>query len=739
MIDPAPPLRPAAARLAAAGLALLVALVFWPALGGELVYDDLEVVAQNPALRSAERLPEALGAAYWDFLDADSAARIGYWRPLTTLALFTAQQLGGGATAAFHGLALALHALACVAAFLLVRRLVRDDLAGFCAALLFALHPLHVEPVAWISAISDPLQGLLVLCGLLAHLRWREAGSEGRTLVPALCFALALTAKESAIAFLPLVAAVDLGRRRADDEPQPIAAAYAPLFALIALYVGARMAVFGDWRAGFDRVSLPLDLPFSRMLALRAEFFGGALELLAWPARLNLFRELRPEGNGFDAAFVRALIWIAVWVVGLIVCLRRGLRPALLALLLIPAALLPFLLRLEAVGRFPLSDRFLYLAVLGAALLATLALFRWLPRPVACAVAVVLAGLLGMRARSRLPVWADELTLFRHAVAETPDSMYTRWGLGRVLLGEFQRTGDSVILNEALDQFALAQDIASPPDGSAPDPRLLVTGHDILQANLGIGWFQLLCASEFPGRCSFEEAELVFRATLERFPTSELAMTGLGVSLMGLERHEEAEALLFDAVDRNPHLPQAWFHLGRLAAMRGEWEAAATFFEQTLELTPGDVAALAALGEARLGDDRVGSARRVLEQAYALDPDDVDVLIQLGALEGREGHMNRALGWLDRALALDDERGDAHLLRAKALLNLDDLDGAVRALQEACTWSPNSFEAYYNLGVILLQNDLPEQAVDYLRHALKLDADNELSPQIRQALSEAGY
>ena len=100
--------------------------------------------------------------------------------------------------------------------------------------------------------------------------------------------------------------------------------------------------------------------------------------------------------------------------------------------------------------------------------------------------------------------------------------------------------------------------------------------------------------------------------------------------------------------------------------------------------------------------------------------------------------MTRALGWLDRALALNNRLGDAHLLRAKALLALGDLDRAVPALEQACIWSPNNFEAYYNLGVILLQNDLPEQAADYLRHALKLEPHNEFAPQIRAAMEAAG-
>ena len=737
-------------RLAAVALAAVVVAVFWPALRGELVYDDLQVVARNPCLRSFDRLPEALTGAYWDFLDEESAARIGYWRPLTTLALFAAQQLGGGAPWVFHAVALGLHAAAAAVAFLLLRRLGGGDPAAFAGALLFAVHPLQVEAVSWISAVSEPLQGLLVLLGLWAHLRWRDRGSVGVPVATACCLAAGLAAKESAAALVPMALALDFARSRRDSAAQPggpgnhmtsgtgtpLLRAYGPLAVVGVLYALARMGVFHDWRAGFDRMPLHLGVPFARLASLRAEFFGGALELLAWPARLVLFREVRPVLPPSDPALQRALWWSGLWVVGLGLAAWRRRRDLAGALLLIPAGVLPVLLRLEGVGRFPLSDRFLYLSVLGAAMFVARLLFGSLPRTVAAAVVLALALPLGLRARARIGVWENESTLFRHAVAETPRSVYTNWGLGRVLLGEYRRTGDPVTLTEALDRFKDAQDLASPPDGSPPDPAVLVTAHDLLQANLGVGWYYLLCAGSTPDRCGFAEAELVFRAALERFPESDLARVGLGVSLMHMGRLDQAANYLFEAVDINPLQPETWFHLGRLECMRGNWESAVSYFESSLELQPDDVAALTGLGEARLNCDLNAGAERALRAALARAPEDPRVMTQLGALAGRRGNMQQALGWLDRALAIDHRLGDAHLLRAKALLSLGEIPAAVEALQQACTWSPNNFEANYNLGVLLMEHDLVEQGADYLRHALELEPDNELAPRIRRVLED---
>ena len=95
---------------------VLTLLVHLPSLGGELVYDDMLMVAQNPMLQDWGSIGQAFQGAYWDFLDPDQASRIGYWRPLTAVALTLGWSLGDGAPGAFHGLSIAVHLLATAAA-----------------------------------------------------------------------------------------------------------------------------------------------------------------------------------------------------------------------------------------------------------------------------------------------------------------------------------------------------------------------------------------------------------------------------------------------------------------------------------------------------------------------------------------------------------------------------------------------------------------------------------------------
>ena len=110
--------------------------------------------------------------------------------------------------------------------------------------------------------------------------------------------------------------------------------------------------------------------------------------------------------------------------------------------------------------------------------------------------------------------------------------------------------------------------------------------------------------------------------------------------------------------------------------------------------------------------------------------------MQLGTLAAREGRFDKAVEFLDEALRLDGSLGPAHLLRAKALFQTGDVPAAIVAFQEACRWLPQSFEAHYNLGVILRQQGRLKEARPFLERAMDIDPQNELVERIRAELAD---
>jgi tetratricopeptide (TPR) repeat protein len=713
----------AAWRLAIALAATAAAL--WPSLSGQFVYDDLWLVAQNPAIRSLKTLPAALGGAYWDFIDTQSAARIGYWRPLTAVFQHLGFRLGGGAAWGFHAVSLLLHLGATTAAFFLVRRLVRNVDVAFWSALIFGLHPVHVESVAWISALNDPLHGLFCILAMWTYLRWRERGSPGWSVATPLLFLAALGAKENAVALVPLVAAIDLGRRRAEgrvERMRPLARAWIPMGIALAIYWGMRVMVFGNALAGFERITTIWNLSAARMASLRVEMLGGFLALAAWPAKLNLFREIRPVLPAWDAGFWIAALWIALWCAALVVLLARRSRPALAALLIIVAGVLPALVRIESIGRFPLSDRFLYISVLGIAVLAATAALRFLPGVPAVLALALVCGAAGWRSFERTGFWRSELALFSSAALDNPRSAYVQWSLGRVLLEQFKQTQNLEVLDEAHNAFLRSQEIGKP--GAPGSEFEAVFAEDRLQANMGNGWFYLLAAQAGHYRdCTFEEAELVFQAVADKSPSSAEAWTALAVSQLYQDEIEQAEEALQRAIAQNARHFEAWYWLGRLQARAGKPAEAARTFGRALELRPDDretvVFRAMALGES--GD--VQAARRLLSGAYAAWPEDAEIMYQLGVLAASQDNLDNALLWFERALGVDGNFGQAYLRRGQVLVRKGDIGPAISSLDRACRSMPSNFEAHYNLGLLLAGNGNPVDALPRIERALSIEPD----------------
>jgi tetratricopeptide (TPR) repeat protein len=724
-------------------LALLAALALHaPGLSGDFVYDDRLLVLRNPLIESFANLPRAFTHSYWEFYAGARTDLIGYWRPLTSAALMLGHALGGGEATGFHAISLLAHALASLAAWRLARRLLGPGSGALFAALLFALHPVQIESVAWISAVNDPLYGALGLWSLERFLAWRARGSRGLPWASALLFALALLAKELAAALLPCALALDAWHTRVAAQPQAsarvapdasagraaIARAWSPFALVLLAYLGARMLVFESVWAGFDRSTTQFGLSAVRSALLRVEIFGGAQALLVWPAPLALFRPIRPE-----PLWTSAELWIALgaslaWLALALLCLRRRAWTALAALSLTALPLAPLLLRVESLGQFPLSDRFLYVPVLGAALLACLAARRWLPRPAWPLALLALVALCGWLSAQRRPVWASERALFESAVRESPDSPYAWWGLGRVLLEEHGRAPEPDLLARARSAFERAGEAIEAARG--PGARVIATTDDVLQANLGQAWCLLHEALTDEFR-DFETPRQLFALIAERRPDSELPLIGLAAAEERLGQLDEADQHLRAALRLNPQQADAHHRLGRLAMRRGEWSSAQRSFEAELALLPSSGRARVWLARALFQGGWHEQAREVALELRTNRPLEPEPLLVLAAISAATGDRAQAERQVDEALQLDPRLAFAWLLRGKLCIERGERVEGIAAFRRACELDPYEPEAHYNLGVLLLEASSREQALPYLERAYEASAEDRLLRLLR--------
>lgn len=399
--------RAALAAAAAAFLAYLPALRY-PFLSWD---DDVNVVS-NAGLAFT---PDGL---LWML----TGSRLGHWHPLTWLTLAADKAAGGGSPFPFHLTNVLLHAAAAALLVLCARRLLRDEggWAALLAGLFWALHPLRVESVAWVTERRDVLSGALLLGSLYAHLRHAEDGAPAWRRWAVALGGAAMLSKVFAVTWPAVLVALDalvLERGPRWREKLPYLAFAVPA---LALNVAAQSAgAMVPWAA------------FGLEPRLAQAFLGVAFYPFKtlWPSGLSPLYEmsalLQPGPFAFSLALTLAfLVWWLFWGLE-----RRRLSGLLLCYLLLLAPALG----LFKSGRMSAADRWSYLPGLPLSLLLAALAAPLLERRAGRAAALALCAGLFALTRRQLPVWSSDEALWRRAASESPLSYYARLKLSSAL------------------------------------------------------------------------------------------------------------------------------------------------------------------------------------------------------------------------------------------------------------------------------------------------------------------
>jgi len=395
--------------LAAAGLACLL---YIGTLGGEFVWDDVPLIAQNKALGSLKNIPEALTSDFSGL--ADPSKRSGYYRPVTVFTYFLDHHLWKGRPSGFHLSNVLLHAICSLLVYLLSLELLNSEGAALAAGLLFASHPVHTEAVAWISGRTDVLATLFLLASLLTLRRFYPTS----LILSLLC----MGSKESGIlvVFLVPLYGTLLSRR--------ISLKYLAYVVLGAGFWALRCSIVGGVRLPPD-VHVP---PLMLRIADVPLVWGRYIYKLMWPFRLSAEWDIPPPGS---LGVHHILGWLTFGALAYLLLKRWRDDPSttfgfgLLLLGLLPVS-----------GLIPLYDRaaerFLYLPSVGFVILLARAISGL--RRVSIVWATVCLALLpySWTTLRRNRIWKDQETLFRSTVRDAPNSARAHYNLGTYLLGK---------------------------------------------------------------------------------------------------------------------------------------------------------------------------------------------------------------------------------------------------------------------------------------------------------------
>jgi tetratricopeptide (TPR) repeat protein len=355
----------------------------------------------------------------------------GNWHPLTSLAHLAAVSLFGLQPAGHHAVSWALHAVNAVLVALVFQAYWESPWRSLLVASLFALHPLRVESVAWISELKDVLCGTFFLASLLAYRRWVARPSRPRYGVLAAAFALALMAKPMAVtlpAVLLLLDAWPLGRlaghvRERLIEKAPLASLAVADAVLTVMAQHASGAV-----ASVESVGWPMRLANAALAPWRY--------LLAtfWPAHLAIFHPYQPISPAAALLAFLGLVlitWLA-WT-------RRRSMPYLAVGWLWFLAMLAPVLGILQVGSQAYADRYTYLPTLGLLLALVWGVsdgvaLRPAARRAVIALSCVALAALALTTRRQVSYWRNTQTIYAQALAVTPDNPIAECSLGAALL-----------------------------------------------------------------------------------------------------------------------------------------------------------------------------------------------------------------------------------------------------------------------------------------------------------------
>jgi len=544
------------------GLTLLTYLQVWRF---DFVYDDHLQIVNNPKIRAWNHVGGYFTSHLWANVgNFDRSSN--YYRPLFLVWLRLNCALFGLQAAWWHAASLALHLLVVWLVYRAALRLLelmayeeatRRTTAAL-AALIFALHPVHVEAVAWISASSELLLTIFFLLAFTAYADSRLQAGHWRGMAASLAFfGLALLAKESALMLVPVLVGCELLVRHTQNRDSNwrwslvrASAAIGPWVAVALVYLAVRRSVLGEF--GHTQVLLGNDVVLKTLPGL-CWFYTRHL---LWPYPLAILYDVFYVDSVHSRQFVIPLLAMlpvaaAIWAA----C--RGSRAAQMATLWMGVTLLPVLdvslLRFNALAQ----DRYLYLPSFGFCLLVALLLGRLCAaqrfQRVALYAVFAFTAALGVLAARQAAPWENDMLLFRNAVEVSPGNAMAKTSLAAELM---QRGEDSSALQLLLASYER--------DAYAWNTSF----------NLGYLYFN---SGDLP------QAERFFQHAIQLDAHNRNQFLQLGLTEKRMGHWAEAAVTLTKTAEIWPEAPLVHLSLGEVLEQQGLYEEARRQFEQELQ------------------------------------------------------------------------------------------------------------------------------------------------------------
>lgn len=586
----------------AALLGFLAFFVYWPAVHwGFVNFDDDLYVTANAHVQNGL----SLANVKWSFLNLVASN----WHPLTILSHMLDCQLFGLTPGWPHLVNILLHVLNTVLVFLLLVRLTGATWRSAFVAALFAVHPLHVESVVWISERKDVLSGFFGLLSLLFYTRYAQAqlkfenqfaaasevpvqDARHRTVwygLSLLFLALGLMSKAMLVTWPCVMLLLDywpLGRFQPGSRRQLVLEKI-PFFVAVLATAVVTLAVQQHAGAVATGTQLSFSMRFENALISYCRY----LEMFFWPANLAVFYPLPAHWAWFAVLPAMVLLFaisaLALW--------KRREYPFLpVGWFWFLGTLVP-VIGLVQVGDQALADRYMYLPSLGLLVMVVWGVHaitrRWKEQSLALSIAGTVVVFVGVTMTGQqIGYWKDSETLFRHALDVTTDNYIADNNLAAVLIDRGEYDEAISRLQEAIRvkpyDVAAIFNLGNAFYHSGQFDNAIAEYQDALRLDSGNLNLHLNLGNAFYKELRFDDAIAEYQQVAHLDPGNAVVHNNLGETLAKKGQTDDAIAQYREAIRLKPDYAQAYNNLGYLLQKNGRIPEAISQYQRALQVNP---------------------------------------------------------------------------------------------------------------------------------------------------------
>lgn len=640
---------------------LSVTLVaFWQVRNHDFInLDDNLYIIDNPFIQQGL----TIRGIRWAFTSAYS----GHWHPITWLSHLLDYDLCGLNPRGHHVTNLLLHIANALLLFLLLQRMTGKRWQSCFVAALFAIHPLHVESVAWVAERKDLLCAFFWILTIWVYASYVEKPKLHRYLRIMLCFMLALMSKPMAVTLPFTLLLLDywpLGRLKLEkgNANVRLIVEKLPLFFLAAAL--SVVTVFVHLRSGVisSFSKLPLWIRIENALVSYISYLAKML----WPASLAILYPYRMSLPFWKVAGAALLL---IGITSLAICARKKHPYGIVGWMWYLGTLVPVIGLVQA-GPQAMADRFTYLPLIGLFIIFAYGVPDILaPRDPRRIVSAVFGGLflaiLIIITICQVHLWQNSMSLFGHTLKVTTNNSIIQNNLGSTYVRQGRDTEASLHYSKALEinpnyadahynmgMLLFRQGKTDEAIFHLSETLRFTPGKADVHNNLGVLLFR---------QGKTRDASTHFMEALRLDPDYGEPYLNLGTALISQGKNQEAISHLNKALQINPGNAKVQNNLGVAFTRMGKTQEAATHYTRALQIDPGNSEAHSNIGSLLASQGRVEEAIAHYIEALRIEPDDGGLHYQLAVVLDRLGRKREAIGHLAEAIRLVPNFGKAHL------------------------------------------------------------------------------